>query len=124
MAVLTEGCSIRATTRLVDVDKGTVIALGVLGEGSAAYTPTSSATSTQALRLVDQMQMRAIPEPVLADMESAIDELPAASVAAHLATVPLALHVQELVRQISLRAAERRVLEHLAGQADETYGGN
>jgi len=77
-----------------------------------------------ALRIVDQIEMPAIAEPTLASMESAIDELPAASIAAHLATVPLAIHVRESVRQIVRRAAEQRALEHLINQADETYGGS
>jgi len=57
-------------------------------------------------------------------MEAAIDELSPAYIAAHLATGPLALHVQEFIRSIAVRAAEQRVLEHLANRADDTYGGN
>jgi hypothetical protein len=57
-------------------------------------------------------------------MEAAIDELPPAYVAAHLATGPLALHVQEFMRSLAVRAAEERLLEHLADRADDSYGGN
>lgn len=77
-----------------------------------------------ALRLVDQADVAGISEPTMVQMEAAIDGLSPTFIAAHLATVPLALHVQEVMRQIALRAAERRVLEHLATQVDETYGGN
>jgi hypothetical protein len=78
----------------------------------------------EALRLVDQARLPAISEEVLARMETAIDELSPALIAAHLATVPLAVHVQEVMRQIALRAAEQRLLEHLVTQTDDRYGGN
>jgi hypothetical protein len=78
----------------------------------------------QALELVDQAELPAIPEPTLADMECAIDQLSPAFIAAHIATVPLAVHVQESMRQLAVRAAQQRLLEHLATQADDTYGGN
>jgi hypothetical protein len=78
----------------------------------------------QALALVDQADLPAIPEPTLADMDSAIDALSPAFIAAHIATLPLAVHVQESMRQVALRAAEQRLLHHLATQADDGYGGN
>jgi hypothetical protein len=78
----------------------------------------------EALRLVEQAEMPEIPEQTLERMETAIDELSPAAVAAHLATIPLARHVHEALRQIALRAAEQKLLEHLAGQADDRYGGN
>ena len=77
-----------------------------------------------ALKILDNAEFPAIEEPVLTRMEAAIDELSPAYIAAHLATGPLALHVQEFIRSIAVRAAEQRVLEHLANRADETYGGN
>jgi len=93
-------------------------------EARAQAKRTFTERYDEALRLVDEMHMSAIPEPALAGMENAIDELSPAAVAAHLATVPLALHVREVVRQLTVRAAEQRVLEHLVHQADTTYGGN
>jgi len=77
-----------------------------------------------ALRLVDQADLPAIPDPVLARMEEAIDQLPAAYIAAQVATGPLALYVQEAMRQVAVRAAERRMVEHLANRADDRYGGH
>jgi hypothetical protein len=77
-----------------------------------------------ALQVLDEVRFPAIPEPVLARMEAAIDEFPPAYVAAHLATGPLALHVQEFVRSLAVRAAEERLLEDLANRADDRYGGN
>ena len=77
-----------------------------------------------ALKILDNAEFPAIDEPVLTRMEAAIDELSPAYIAAHLATGPLALHVQEFIRSIAVRAAEQRVLEHLANRADDTYGGN
>ena len=78
----------------------------------------------EALEVLDQAEFPAIDEPVMARMEEAIDRLSPAYVAAHLATGPLALHVQEFMRTLAVRAAEQRVLEHLANRADETFGGN
>jgi hypothetical protein len=78
----------------------------------------------QALSVVDQAKMPEIPEAALERMEASIEEISPAHVAAMIATVPLAVHVQEVMRQIAVRAAEQRLLEHLATQADESYGGN
>jgi hypothetical protein len=77
-----------------------------------------------ALQLLDQADFPAIPEPVLERMEQAIDQLSPASIAAHLATGPLAGHVQEHMRALALRAAERRLIEQLVDHADDSYGGN
>lgn len=77
-----------------------------------------------ALQVLDQAELPAIPEPTLARMEAAIDQLSPAYIAAHLATGPLALHVQEFMRSLAMRAAEQRLLEHLADRADDSYGGN
>ena len=77
-----------------------------------------------ALRVLDRAQFPAIPDAKLARMEAAIDELSPAFIAAHLATGPLALHVQEVMRTLAVRAAEERLLEHLADRVDDTYGGN
>ena len=78
----------------------------------------------EALQVLDQARFPAIDEPVMANMEEAIDKLSPAYIAAHLATGPLALHVQEFMRTLAVRAAEQRVLEHLANRAEDTYGGN
>lgn len=78
----------------------------------------------RALELVEEAGLPAIPDPALAEMETAIDQLSPAVVAAHIATLPLAVHVQESMRQVALRAAEQRLMEHLATQVDDSYGGN
>src|SRR5262245_14586653 len=78
----------------------------------------------QALSLVDQAKMPAIPEAALERMEASIEELSPAHIASLIATVPLAVHVQDALRQIAVKAAEQRLIEHLATQADTTYGGN
>jgi hypothetical protein len=78
----------------------------------------------QALQFVDQTDLPPIPEPAMARMEQAIDQLSPAVIAGHLATAPLAMHVQEHMRALALRAAEQRLLEQLASRADDSYGGN
>ena len=77
----------------------------------------------EVLRVIDQGEL-ALAESAVSRMEAAIDELSPAAVAGHLATGPLVLHLQETMRQIALRAAEQRLLEQLAGRADDRYGGN
>jgi hypothetical protein len=77
-----------------------------------------------ALQILDEAQFPVIPESTLARMEAAIDELSPAYIAAHLATGPLALHVQEFMHALAMRAAEQRLVEHLASRADDSYGGN
>jgi len=78
----------------------------------------------QALELVDRADVPAMPEAMLAHMETAVDELSPAVIAGHLAAVPLAIHLQEVSRQIVVRAAKQKVLEHFVSRADDTYGGN
>jgi hypothetical protein len=78
----------------------------------------------EALQLLDKAEFPAIAEPSMTRMEQAIDALSPAFVAAQLATGPLAVHVQEFIRQIALRAAEKRLIEHMANRADGAYGGN
>ena len=57
-------------------------------------------------------------------MESSIDGLPPAHVAAYLAAAPLSGQVQAFVQSLAVRAAEQRLLEQLVQQADTSYGGN
>jgi hypothetical protein len=78
----------------------------------------------QILGTMDQVQAPGVSEELLTRMEGAIDDLSPASIAAHLAAVPLGMHMQETLRQLALKAAEHRVLEHLVQQADDRYGGN
>jgi hypothetical protein len=78
----------------------------------------------EALQLIDKAAFPAISEDSMQRMEQAIDGLSPAYIAAHLATGPLALHVQEFMRQLALRAAEQRLVEHLTSQAEDRYGGN
>lgn len=78
----------------------------------------------QALSMVDHAKMPQIPEAALERMEQSIEDLSPAVIAGLIATVPLAVHVQDVMRQVAMQAAEQRLLEHLVTQADTTYGGN
>src|SRR5262249_12137355 len=78
----------------------------------------------EALRMVDTLEFPAITEPAMEHLESAIDSLSPPAIAGHLATGPLALHAQEVMRPVALRAAEQRLIEQLVERADDTYGGN
>ena len=77
-----------------------------------------------ALELMSQIDMPGIPAEVLRQMEDAIDRLSPAQLCGYLAALPLAHQAQEVMRHLTYRAAEQRLLEHYAGQADDRYGGN
>jgi hypothetical protein len=77
-----------------------------------------------ALDIAAQTTMPQIPEDVMQSMEEAIDHLSPAQAVGHLAAIPLAYQAQEMLRAIAYRSAQQRYLEHLIGQADDTYGGN
>ena len=77
-----------------------------------------------ALEDLDGIGLPAIPESTIQRMEEAIDELSPAQVAGYLATGPLVLQVQKVLRRLAARAAEQRLLEQLVAHADDTYGGN
>src|SRR5215510_2971874 len=64
----------------------------------------------------ENIDLPPVGEPALARMETAIDEVSPVYLASHLATAPLAIHLQESLRQIVARAAEQRMLEHLISQ--------
>lgn len=78
----------------------------------------------EALQLLDQAEFPAFSENAIEGMEAAIDAVSPAHVAGYLAIGPLSVRVQEFMRRLALRAAEQRLLEHLANQADDAYGGN
>jgi hypothetical protein len=77
-----------------------------------------------ALEMAGQVRVEEIPSEVVATMEHAIDQLSPAQVVGYLAAIPLAQQAQEMLRTIAYRAAEQRLVEHLANRADDTYGGN
>jgi hypothetical protein len=78
----------------------------------------------ETLGTLENIELPEVNDAALARMESAIDEISPTHIATYLATAPLAKYLQETLRQIAVRAAERRVIEHLAEQADTRYGGN
>jgi hypothetical protein len=78
----------------------------------------------KALEMAGTVEMQALPRPVLDEMKEAVDRLSMAELAGVVASIPLAAQTQELMRSIAMRQAEQRLLEHLALQADDRYGGN
>jgi hypothetical protein len=77
-----------------------------------------------ALEVADMLSFPSIPEAVMKEMETAIEEISPAELAGYLAAAPLAHQVQRIARQIAVQTAEQRLLEHYLSQADEQYGGN
>jgi hypothetical protein len=77
-----------------------------------------------ALEIVEKVAMPGISEEVVEVMETAIDRLSPAQLVGYLASIPLMQQTQILLQQLAYRAAEQRLLEHLASQADAHYGGN
>ena len=96
------------------------------------YTPEEHAEARrnftqrydETLAAFSDVDLPTVSEPALSHMETAIDEVSPTYLATHLATAPLAIHLQEAMRQIVTRKAEQRVLEHLINQADTSYRGN
>lgn len=80
--------------------------------------------SSAALEMIGHLTMPAMPEEILRSMEEAIDQLSPAQLVGYLATIPLAHQAQEMMRGLTYRVAEQRLLEHLIEQADDRYGGN
>jgi len=78
----------------------------------------------KALELAGTVEMAELPRPVLDEMKTAVERLPMAELAGVVASIPLAQQTQEMLRAIATRQAEQRLLEHLALQADDRYGGN
>src|SRR5438445_7661256 len=77
-----------------------------------------------ALEVAKGVQVAALPEEALAQMEAAIEQLSPAELAGVIASIPLAQQTQEMLRAVAFRQAEQRLLEHLTRQADTRYGGN
>jgi hypothetical protein len=78
----------------------------------------------KALELAGTLDIVELPRPVLDEMKAAVDRLSMAELAGVVASIPLAQQTQEMLRSIAVRQAEQRLLEHLAQQADDRYGGN
>jgi hypothetical protein len=78
----------------------------------------------QALDMTRAVEVREMPPAVLDDMRAAIGRLSPADLAGMIASVPLAHQTQEMLRTLAVREAERKLLHHMASQADTRYGGN
>src|SRR2546426_8456319 len=76
-----------------------------------------------ALEVAKGVQVAALPEEALAQMEAAIEQLSPAELAGVIASIPLAQQTHEMLRAVAFRQAEQRLLEHMAGQGDTPYGG-
>jgi hypothetical protein len=77
----------------------------------------------KALELAGAVEMAELPRPVLDEMREAVARsMP--ELAGVVASIPLAQQTQDMLRAIAMRQAEQRLLEHLALQADDRYGGN
>ncbi|MBI4516331.1 MAG: hypothetical protein HY699_11015 [Deltaproteobacteria bacterium] len=83
-----------------------------------------TARFSAALDIAGEVTVPEIPAEVMTAMERSIEHLSPAQVVGYLAAIPLAQQAQEMLRTIAYRAAEQRLLEHLASQAEDKYGGN
>ncbi len=95
--------------------------------GREAFTEAKEKFASRfdvALEVAKGVQVAALPEEALAQMEAAIEQLSPAELAGVIASIPLAQQTQEMLRAVAFRQAEQRLLEHMAGQADTRYGGN
>lgn len=76
------------------------------------------------LDIANQISLERIPDEVMQHMEEAIDSLSPPQVVGHLAAIPLIHQAQEMIRTLTYRAAEKRLIDNLIEQADDRYGGN
>ena len=102
------------------------------GKIQATFTPEERAEARErfserfapALELTRAVELPGMPADVLAEMKAQVDRLSSADLAGLIAAVPLAQQTQEMLRTLAYRDAERKLVEHLAAQADTRYGGN
>jgi ABC-type branched-subunit amino acid transport system substrate-binding protein len=78
----------------------------------------------KALEIAGGVEMAELPRAVLDEMKEAVTRLSMPELAGVVASIPLAQQTQEMLRAVAMRQAEQRLLEHLALQADDRYGGN
>ncbi len=78
----------------------------------------------KALEMAGAVEMTELPRLVVDEMKAAVDRLSKAELAGVVASIPLAQQTHEMLRAVAMRQAEQRLLEHLALQADDRYGGN
>jgi hypothetical protein len=100
------------------------LAVSVTPEERAEARAHFSERFEKALEMAGTVEMKALPRPVLDEMKAAVDRLSMAELAGVVASIPLAAQTHEMMRSIAMRQAEQRLLEHLALQADDRYGGN
>jgi hypothetical protein len=78
----------------------------------------------QVLELTDRLKMPALPAEVRDEMIAEIARISPLELAGVVASIPLARRAQEMLRTAALQHAQQKMLEHLALQADNRYGGN
>src|SRR5262245_25519442 len=76
------------------------------------------------LEMKDRFQSPPLPPEVVGGMEEQISRISPVELAGVVAAIPLAQQAQEMMRAVAFQHAQQKMLEHLAMQADTTYGGN
>jgi hypothetical protein len=102
----------------------TKLAVSCTAEERAAARTHFAERFEKALALAGRVEMTELPRPVLDEMKAAVDRLSTAELVGVVASIPLVQQTQEMLRAVAMREAESRLLEHLALQADDRYGGN
>lgn len=77
-----------------------------------------------AIRVIEASGAARVSPEEMREMEAAIDGLSPAHIAGYLAIGPLAVHLGKVMRLLAMKAAERRLIEHLMSQSDDRYGGS
>jgi len=102
------------------------------GKIQATVTPAERAEArehfaqrfAQVLEHTRAVELPGVPADVMSAMKAQVNGLSGAELAGLIAAVPLAQQTQEMLRTLAYRDAERKLVEHLAAQADTRYGGN
>jgi len=114
---------LEAFDELFDVAAGKIQATVTPAERAEARERFSQRFA-QALELTRAVELPGVPADVRAAMKAQVNGLSSAELAGLIAAVPLAQQTQEMLRTLAYRDAERKLVEHLAAQADTRYGGN
>lgn len=77
------------------------------------------------LDVMQQVEQFELPAAAVDEMRETIDKLSPADVAGLVASIPLAQHTQEMLKNIAYERARQQLLVHLTAQAEPSpYGGH
>ena len=74
--------------------------------------------------LTNRFESPPLPAEVVDELDAQVKRISPLEIAGVVASLPLAQQAQDMLRAVAFEHAQQKMLEHLALQADTTYGGN